>query len=514
MTRLLVVQVAALIVLSASLQQAVATAAGRAVTLHQMATQGNLERVKSLVEGGADINAQDRQGWTPLQTAIRRQQKEIAEYLVEKGADVKIADSVGQTALHVACFKGSAELTTLLIGKGADINARDRAGQTPLHFAAEHGWKDVVEVLIAKGADVNLQTPRGENALSKAERRRQQEVVELLLQHGAKEPTLVLPADGRYYGDSETGSPYPNNARQVAPRGRQLTRAPATRAFVLGDPNEIKAKIKEFPGLQKGVDTVVGKSTTVERSWLQRRMDNRTSLARAVQTQAAAELAFIRTCAVEEKAEKTTKAIDDVLASRKKRSAMVDKELQAQRREQRLSGQDMRGRGRGRMPSRGARGRYQQQGRSRGGLPAGAGSYQGPYAGRGVAPGTSRSSTGASGVEPLDPETENQVRDWTSATTDNRTTLARSVHDRIWAEMTSIREVAVAEEAKKTTAAIDGVLLSRQERLAQRIAKMEEARRSLTQPQGPRGSTRDPRMRGQQGYMQDGGAPSNRRPGR
>jgi hypothetical protein len=479
--------------------------------------QGNLEQVKSLVARGADINALDRQGWTPLSTAIRRQRKEIAKYLIAQGADVTIPDRGGMTPLHMAAFKGDVELVGLLIEKGADVNVKDKTSVTPLHFAAEYGWKDVVEFLLAKGADVNLQSSRGDNALSKARRRRHQEVVDLLLQHGAKEPVVALPDDGRYYSDPGSGSPYPGSPVQAMPQNRPSARPARRTTFVLGDPNDVKAKVKEYEGLQEALDEVVGKSGTVERSWLQRRIDNRTTLAKAVQTQVEAEFAFVRTCAVKEKAKKTTAAIDEVLAGRKKRSAIISKELQAQKREQRLSGQDPRVRGRGRLPSRGARGRYPQRGRSRGRLPTGAGSYQNPYGGRGVAPRTSRSGTGASGVEPLDPETENLIRAWTGATTDNRTTLARSVHDQIWAEIVSVREVAVEEEAKITTAAIDGLLLSRQERLTQRIAKMEEARRALTQPQGPlgpRGSMRGRGMRGQPGYMQDGGSSGYRPPRR
>jgi hypothetical protein len=52
--------------------------------------------------------------------------------------------------------------------------------------------------------------------------------------------------------------------------------------------------------------------------------------------------------------------------------------------------------------------------------------------------------------------------------------LAKSVHQQIVAEVSSIRVVAVEEEAKKTTAALDGLLLTRQERLDTFVKKMEE----------------------------------------
>jgi len=55
---------------------------------------------------------------------------------------------------------------------------------------------------------------------------------------------------------------------------------------------------------------------------------------------------------------------------------------------------------------------------------------------------------------------------------DNRTSLANAVQEQVMAELTPIRTIAVGEGAKKTTAAIDGVLLSRKERLGQLTIKM------------------------------------------
>lgn len=512
MKRSMFLQAVVLAVWSGLLQQA-AMAQGSAAELQGAVMQGNLEKVKSLIADGADINAVDRQGWTPLYTAIQRQQKEIAEYLVAKGADVTIADRGGMTPLHAAAFKGDIELVGLLIEKGADVNGKDRNGGTPLHLAAQFGWKDVVELLLSKGADVNLQTNRSENALSKATKWNRQEVIDLLVQHGAKEPVMVLPDGERLYGDPGSDSQYPRVPGQAAPLSRTGAHPVPRKEFVLGDPNAVRAKIEEFDGLREALDEVINKSRTEERSWLQRRIDNRTSLARAVQAQVEAELTFARTCAIGEKAKKTTAAVDDVLAKSKKRSGVISKELLAQRREQRLGTQNPRSRGRGQLPSRGARGvrgNY-SRGRSRGRLPA-VPYQEGAYADR-----ANGRRAAADAAEPLDPETEALLRAWTGATLDNRTSLARSVHGQIWTEMAAVREVAVEEGAKKTTVAIDGLLLSRQERLAQRMEKMEEARRSLTQPQGPggqRGSVRDPRMRGQQGYMQDGGTSPYRRPPR
>ena len=114
----------------------------------------------------------------------------------------------------------------------------------------------------------------------------------------------------------------------------------------------------------------------------------------------------------------------------------------------------------------------------------GDGGYGGGY-------GTSRtSSRGRPGrpPEPVDRETENEVRLWSQATVDRKEELAKGVHEQILAEMGAVRNVAVEEDAKKTTAAIDGLLLARQERFDGYVKEMEQERLTLQQGQDPRSS--------------------------
>ena len=74
---------------------------------------------------------------------------------IADGADVNAKDKVGVTPLTYATFKGAKEITELLITTGADVNAKDVDGRTPLHRAASYSHNEVAELLIAKGADVN-----------------------------------------------------------------------------------------------------------------------------------------------------------------------------------------------------------------------------------------------------------------------------------------------------------------------------------------------------------------------
>ena len=72
--------------------------------------------------------------------------------LLAVGADVNAKNTVGWTPLHLAARIGHTEAARLLLAAGADVNAKDKDGHTPLHGAAENGHTDVVNLLRAHGA--------------------------------------------------------------------------------------------------------------------------------------------------------------------------------------------------------------------------------------------------------------------------------------------------------------------------------------------------------------------------
>ena len=101
-------------------------------------------------------------------------------------------------------------------------------------------------------------------------------------------------------------------------------------------------------------------------------------------------------------------------------------------------------------------------------------------------------------AQPVDREAEDESRQWLQASFDDKSDLAGAVNDQIQLEITSIRDVAVEEKAKKTTAAIDGLLLARKERYDVLVVKMEEARRKLQETQSLRNRTNVPGQATQQ----------------
>ena len=138
------------------------------------------ERVENLLKYGADVNAIDDNGNTPLHIACNSVHPniEIIKLLLGKeGVDVNIQniDEFGgdgeETPLHIACRYSNAEVVKLLLDKGANVKIQNQEGNTPLHNVCstigsfEQNTKDVVELLVENDADVNAQNNDEETPL-------------------------------------------------------------------------------------------------------------------------------------------------------------------------------------------------------------------------------------------------------------------------------------------------------------------------------------------------------------
>ena len=163
---------------------------GGGVTPLHDAAFGHKEIAELLIDKGADVDAQDVNGWTPLHCAARNGHKEIAELLLAKGADVGVKNKAGFTPLHLAAYWDHTKIVKLLIAEGADVNAKDEDGVTPLHEAALWGHNEVAELLIANGAEVNaiiVSGPyQGKTPLDLAIRHKKTATADLIHKHGGR----------------------------------------------------------------------------------------------------------------------------------------------------------------------------------------------------------------------------------------------------------------------------------------------------------------------------------------
>ena len=114
-----------------------------------------VETVTACLEAGADVNAPDRFGATPLHAVAQSARDPgVVSVLVEAGADVHARRPDGATPLHSSVEWGrSPQVVEALVTAGADVNARDNGGNTPLHRFGQSSDTAVARRLIELGAD-------------------------------------------------------------------------------------------------------------------------------------------------------------------------------------------------------------------------------------------------------------------------------------------------------------------------------------------------------------------------
>uniref|UniRef100_A0A0G4FVH1 Uncharacterized protein n=1 Tax=Chromera velia CCMP2878 TaxID=1169474 RepID=A0A0G4FVH1_9ALVE len=118
--------------------------------------------VEFLLDAGADIEARDARGRTPLLDAAQfvGGMDSFISLLVDRGANVNVVDAEGSCALHNLCRQDLEESVKALINAGADVNVPDRDGWHPLHTLAWNGHTSIIKwVLNKKDLDVVLSPP-------------------------------------------------------------------------------------------------------------------------------------------------------------------------------------------------------------------------------------------------------------------------------------------------------------------------------------------------------------------
>jgi ankyrin repeat protein len=110
--------------------------------LHYAVRSGKLPLIALLLERGADPNARDNEGLTPLlhlaRTRTRLDPIAVLELLVSHGADVNALDGRGNTLLMFYAKQGSGAPVRWLVERGADPSVKNRAGKTAADLAGPH----------------------------------------------------------------------------------------------------------------------------------------------------------------------------------------------------------------------------------------------------------------------------------------------------------------------------------------------------------------------------------------
>jgi ankyrin repeat protein len=216
------------------------------------ALRGQVAAVKFLIAEGADVNAENKHGVTPLMAAagtietIRGNPCACVVALLEAGANVEAADREGRTAIYYACgtgalvaeylhfslplkhrfadrsdyrarheewlmaqarglkrwrpasaLYGDADRVKALVRAGARLDVVAAGGMTPLIAASSSADDERIRLLLEAGADVKQVTRAGRNALWAAAQGGSAEMMRLLLEAGS-------PLDGALHAAAES----------------------------------------------------------------------------------------------------------------------------------------------------------------------------------------------------------------------------------------------------------------------------------------------------------------------
>lgn len=156
--------------------------------LHLAASRGYTDMMEKLLLFGADHEARDYDGSTPLMIAARSNHLGATKMLLEHGADPAQCGPNGITALHIVSrlLHGNEQVAAALLDKGGDIDAPSLEGMTPLHLASSYGAERMVSFLLDNGANKELRTYRhGSTALLVASVCGRSDAVRILLSRGA-----------------------------------------------------------------------------------------------------------------------------------------------------------------------------------------------------------------------------------------------------------------------------------------------------------------------------------------
>jgi len=141
--------------------------------LHYAVYQGDLPLVNSLIAAGADVDTVNNYGSSPMSEAATLGDYDIMKALLEAGADPESTNNYNQTALMIVARTNKVETAKLLLEHGADVNAKESwQGQTAVIFAAGQSQPEMLKLLLDAGADPDARSiPNQRDRQISAERR-------------------------------------------------------------------------------------------------------------------------------------------------------------------------------------------------------------------------------------------------------------------------------------------------------------------------------------------------------
>lgn len=171
----------------------------RTTLLHHAAKRGASQVCLQLIRLGANVNARDKSGRTPLMMAALWGHSRCLAVLALKGADLHQQDNAGQTALHHAVQGSSAEAATALIRLGADVAVKNEEGKSPRDLVATEELRQAFalrtkprQTLTTADLEILVQRANRHPKLFRSNRERLQEILNDPTQDVRRKETAIL----------------------------------------------------------------------------------------------------------------------------------------------------------------------------------------------------------------------------------------------------------------------------------------------------------------------------------
>lgn len=149
------------------------------------AALGYSDQIERFIKAGADVNAENDQGATPVFFAIMNKKPEAVNTLISNGADVNKVSLLNENPLLLAIIVNDPGIAETLIRSGADVNYKYMHGFTPLHYSSIYGLFNFVDLLLYYDAEIDTKDNEGTTPLMAAIWAGYPDVADLLIQYGA-----------------------------------------------------------------------------------------------------------------------------------------------------------------------------------------------------------------------------------------------------------------------------------------------------------------------------------------
>ncbi|MHC4183250.1 MAG: ankyrin repeat domain-containing protein [Planctomycetota bacterium] len=141
---------------------------GGRTPLHTAASMGRADAVQTLIERGADVNARDIHGNTPMslvaeKSTAHKKYMDVAKILIQYGADLDARNEEGYSPLEIAIGQYSRKFMKLYLSNGADIDGKSQKinGRSALHLSVQLDFIDAIEILIGHGTNPFIKDNEG-----------------------------------------------------------------------------------------------------------------------------------------------------------------------------------------------------------------------------------------------------------------------------------------------------------------------------------------------------------------